>query len=169
MKITDSYSIDQDANRHFTRNTDNTIMTFLSPNSIEDLIRKGQKTIEHNLEQLDRLKYKSNGGQISLCHALLRQFPGHVYGMIGEYLSEKLPLIIFTNRTSFEVCLTYQITSYQQYLEQARSQKQQFEEIMHQIPGKKLEILQEINEITEIIRVYDQITANLVSFIRIIN
>lgn len=41
MKITDSYSIDQEANRHFTRNTDKTVMTFLSANSIEDLIRKG--------------------------------------------------------------------------------------------------------------------------------
>lgn len=156
MKITDSYSIDNEANRQFQK----TPMSFINSSSIEDLIRRSQKKIA--------IQRTNRGSVNSRSSFLLKQFPGHVYGMIGDYLCEKLPLIIFTNRTSFTVCLTYQIESYQNYLAQARSQKQQFEEIMYQIPGKKLEILQEINEIAEIIRVYDQITANLVSFLRII-
>ena len=39
--------------------------------------------------------------------------PGPFYQMIGEMLGEKLPLLIFTNRTSFTVSLDCMVSSYE--------------------------------------------------------
>ena len=94
--------------------------------------------------------------------------PGKVYYLIGEFLGEKLPLLVFTNRTSFKVCLTYQINVYNGYLEQARAQQRQFERICIQIPSQRSQIAQEINEIKEIITVYEKINSNLVQYLEIV-
>lgn len=52
------------------------------------------------------------------------KLPGHIFEMIGIYLDEKLPLIIFTNRVTFKVSLEYQLNNYDGYLNQARYQLQ---------------------------------------------
>ena len=39
--------------------------------------------------------------------------PGNFYNLIGEFLGEKLPMIIFTNKVSFKVSLSYQIEYYE--------------------------------------------------------
>lgn len=48
--------------------------------------------------------------------------PGVAYAMIGEYLGEKLSLVVLTNRTSFKVCLDYQLNQYTRYIRQATFQ-----------------------------------------------
>jgi len=48
------------------------------------------------------------------------KLPGNVFELIGDYLEEKLPLIIFTNRVTFKVSLEYQVSTYDSYLCQAR-------------------------------------------------
>ena len=45
--------------------------------------------------------------------------PGIVFSLLGEFLGEKLPLVIFTNRQSFKNSLDYQIELYAHYLQQA--------------------------------------------------
>jgi hypothetical protein len=40
--------------------------------------------------------------------------PGEVLSLIGEFLNEKLPIFIFTNRISFKISLQYQIEHYEQ-------------------------------------------------------
>ena len=45
--------------------------------------------------------------------------PGVFYSLLGEFLGEKLPLIIFTNRDSFKVSLDYQLEMYTMYINQA--------------------------------------------------
>ena len=42
------------------------------------------------------------------------KFPGEVLALIGDYLNEKLPVFIFTNRITFKVSLHYQIEYYEQ-------------------------------------------------------
>jgi hypothetical protein len=37
----------------------------------------------------------------------VKDMPGIFYSLLGEYLSEKLPLIIFTNRASFKISLDF--------------------------------------------------------------
>jgi hypothetical protein len=52
-------------------------------------------------------KYSSNKGK------LLTKLSGIFYSLVGEYLGEKLPMIIFTNRISFKVSLIHQIEFYE--------------------------------------------------------
>jgi hypothetical protein len=52
----------------------------------------------------------------------IHDLPGNVYSLLGEFLGEKLPLIIFTNRTSFKVSLNHQLKVYDLYIEQASNQ-----------------------------------------------
>lgn len=52
-------------------------------------------------------KYNINKGKV------LTKLPGVFYRMVGEFLGEKLPLIIFTNRISFKVSLSHQIEFYE--------------------------------------------------------
>jgi hypothetical protein len=42
------------------------------------------------------------------------KMPGEVLSLIGEFLNEKLPIFIFTNRISFKISLQYQIEHYEQ-------------------------------------------------------
>ena len=41
------------------------------------------------------------------------KLPGEVYALLGDFLNEKLPLFIFTNRLTFKVSLHYQIGYYE--------------------------------------------------------
>lgn len=41
------------------------------------------------------------------------KLPGEALAIIGEFLNEKLPLFIFTNRITFKVSLQYQIGYYE--------------------------------------------------------
>ena len=52
----------------------------------------------------------------------LTRIPGAAYQLVGEYLDERLPLIIFTNRLSYKICLAYQIAEYEQLRLQAHKQ-----------------------------------------------
>jgi hypothetical protein len=45
--------------------------------------------------------------------SLLLKLPGEVLALIGDYLNEKLPLLIFTNRLTFKVSMHYQIGYYE--------------------------------------------------------
>ena len=53
---------------------------------------------------------------------LLVRLPGYIYKLLGDFLGEKLPLILFTNRVSFKISLSYQIQEYEQYGKQAQYQ-----------------------------------------------
>lgn len=94
----------------------------------------------------------------------IRDMPGVFYSLLGEFLGEKLPLIIFTNRDSFKVSLDYQLEMYTLYINQASFQMEQFEEIMAEIPESRAEIVKEITEIREVIEVYTAIKDNVASF-----
>ena len=41
------------------------------------------------------------------------KLPGEVLSLIGEYLNQKLPIFIFSNRISFKIYLQYQIEYYE--------------------------------------------------------
>ena len=41
------------------------------------------------------------------------KMPGIFYRLIGEFIGEKLPVIIFTSRVSFKVSLAHQIEYYE--------------------------------------------------------
>ena len=45
-------------------------------------------------------------------NGLIKKLPAVFYWLISEYLGEKLPLIIFTNRVSFRVWLSHLISEY---------------------------------------------------------
>lgn len=53
-------------------------------------------------------KYNQNKGKT------LVKMPGVFYRLVGEFLSEKLPMIIFTSRVSFKIALVHQIEYYEQ-------------------------------------------------------
>jgi hypothetical protein len=52
-------------------------------------------------------KYNSNRGKV------LTKVSGIFYSLVGEFLGEKLPMIIFTNRISFKISLIHQIEFYE--------------------------------------------------------
>lgn len=52
-------------------------------------------------------KYSSNKGKI------LTKLSGIFYSLVGEFLGEKLPMILFTNRISFKISLIHQIEFYE--------------------------------------------------------
>jgi len=52
-------------------------------------------------------KTTSNKGKI------LTKLSGIFYSLVGEFLGEKLPMILFTNRISFKVSLIHQIEFYE--------------------------------------------------------
>ena len=52
-------------------------------------------------------KYNTNKGK------LLTKLPGIFYRIVGEFINEKLPLVIFTNRVSFKIALAHQIEFYE--------------------------------------------------------
>lgn len=45
--------------------------------------------------------------------SLFLKFPGELLALIGDFLNEKLPLFIFTNKITFKMCLHYQIGYYE--------------------------------------------------------
>lgn len=42
------------------------------------------------------------------------KLPGEILCLLGDYLNEKLPIFIFTNRISFKISLQWQIEHYEQ-------------------------------------------------------
>mgnify|MGYP006125739941 FL=1 len=50
------------------------------------------------------------------------KMPGIFYKLVGDFMSEKLPLMIFTNRTSFKMSLAYQIEEYECFRQHALHQ-----------------------------------------------
>lgn len=83
--------------------------------------------------------------------------PGVAFSLMGEYLGVKLPLIVFTNRISFKVCLDYQLDQYTDYISCAGTQLLQFQEILEEFPQSEDEIELEIREIHEVIDLYSAI------------
>lgn len=72
------------------------------------LYRGGKKGIQESKHQLvihHQAQARPRSGFLKL--------PGEVLAMLGDFLNEKLPLFIFTNRISFKVCLHYQIGYYE--------------------------------------------------------
>ena len=51
---------------------------------------------------------------------LMIRLPGSIYRLLGDFLGERLPLILFTNRISFKISLAYQIQEYEQSCQQAQ-------------------------------------------------
>jgi hypothetical protein len=47
------------------------------------------------------------------------ELPGICYKLIGAFLNERLPLIIFTSRSAFKLSLQYQISEYEDCRQQA--------------------------------------------------
>ena len=47
---------------------------------------------------------------------LLKELPGSFYMLLAEYTGEHLPLMVFTNSTSFKVFVDFQIKQYGLYI-----------------------------------------------------
>jgi len=44
---------------------------------------------------------------------LFTKLPGIFYRLVGEFLGEKLPMVIYTNRISFKISMAHQIEYYE--------------------------------------------------------
>ena len=66
------------------------------------LYRGGKKGIQES-KNLSVIHHQSQ----SRPRSWFLKLPGEVLAMLGDFLNEKLPLFIFTNRISFNVCLHY--------------------------------------------------------------
>ena len=122
--------------------------------------QKEQRDIEDEYKKIVK-KYIS---PVSKPKSKIYNLPGEVYQLIGDYLGEKLPLIIFTNRLSFKTSLDFQSSLYDTYISQANIQLSQFNEILTEIPQSAEEIILEMNEIEEVIAAYRGIRDNILEF-----
>lgn len=72
---------------------------------------QNEKHMQQKQEYIHRLnqdvKHRANKGKLFI------QLPGIFYSLIGEFLGEKLPAVIFTNRISFKVAVAHQIEFYE--------------------------------------------------------
>jgi hypothetical protein len=72
---------------------------------------QNEKSMQQKIEYIHKLneavKFKANK------HKSLIRMPGVFYRLVGEYVGEKLPAIIFTNRISFKIALSHQIEFYE--------------------------------------------------------
>jgi hypothetical protein len=66
----------------------------------------------HNANQFQKLTIKANSINQAK-KSLFLKLPGDILSLLGDFLNEKLPLFIFTNRISFKMSLHYQIGYYE--------------------------------------------------------
>ena len=66
-------------------------------------------------------------------HNMLTKLPGIFYRFVGDFVGEKLPIVIFTNRISFKMALSHQIEFYEGQRRTIQYQVNQVEREMAEI------------------------------------
>ena len=123
-------------------------------------------------------KHSRQASQANQSNPLTR-IPGEAYQLIGEFLDERLPLIIFTNRLSYKICLAYQIAEYEQLRLQAHKQMTYIQKTVAYAKEdqsdytedelRQIEELEgEIQSIQKIVEAYNCIKNNIIDFKNIV-